>query len=162
MGYIERSLISGERLVYRTRLHWNVLIKPVMWGAVLFGAGSVALTTRYAVAAWVLLPAGLLILLFTYTNYFSSEFGVTNKRVLIKTGLFGTRSFEILLAKVEGIGVDQTLWQKMLNSGTIVISGTGGSKEKFSQIRGPFEFRKQVQEQIAVALETRPSGAPST
>jgi uncharacterized membrane protein YdbT with pleckstrin-like domain len=156
MGYIDRSLISGERLVYRTRLHWNVLLKPVMWGGIPFAAGCVALFWhRYAAAAWVLIPLGLVILLSAYTNYASSEFGVTNKRVLIKTGFMGTRSFEILLAKVEGIGVEQTLWQKMLNYGTIVISGTGGSKEKFSQINAPFEFRRQVQEQIAAALEFR-------
>jgi uncharacterized membrane protein YdbT with pleckstrin-like domain len=156
MGYIDKSLISGESLVYHTRLHWNVLLRPVMWGVILCGAGGVILVTHYApVLAWVLIPSGLGIVLFAYTNYFSSEFGVTNKRVLIKTGFMGTRSFEILLARVEGIGVDQTLWQKMWNYGTIVISGTGGSKETFSQIKGPFEFRKQVQEQIAATLETR-------
>ena len=157
MGYIEQSLISGESLVYRTRLHWNVLIKPVIWGGVPLAAGCVLVMTRYARVAWVLIPLGLLLLTFAYTNYFSSEFGVTNKRVLVKTGFMGTRSFEILLAKVEGIGVDQNLWQKMFNYGTIVISGTGGSKETFPQIRGPFEFRRQVQEQIAATLEVRRS-----
>ncbi len=155
MGYIDRSLISGERLVYRTRLHWNVLLKPLLWGGILIAAGAASLATRYHAAAWALIPLGLFIMLFTYTNYASSEFGVTNKRVLVKTGFMGTQSFEILLARVEGIGVAQTLWQKMLNYGTIIISGTGGSKEKFSQITAPFEFRRQVQEQIAAALEAR-------
>jgi len=111
------------------------------------------LTSRYAVAAWVLIPLGLFLLVFAFINYFSSEFGVTNKRVLIKTGFMGTHSFEMLLAKVEAIGVDQTLVQKIFNYGTIVISGTGGSKEKLPQIKGPFEFRRQVQQQIAAALE---------
>lgn len=155
MGYIERSLISGETLVYRTRLHWNVLIKPVIWGGVPLGTGCAVLTSRYAAAAWALIPLGLFLLVFAFINYFSSEFGVTNKRVLIKTGFMGTHSFEMLLAKVEAIGVDQTLWQKIFNYGTIVISGTGGSKEKLPQITGPFEFRRQVQEQIAATLESR-------
>ena len=155
MGYIQRSLISGESLVYRTRLHWNVLIKPMIWGGVPVGAGCAVLTSRYAVAAWVLIPLGLFLLIFAFINYFSSEFGVTNKRVLIKTGFMGTHSFEMLLAKVEAIGVDQTLVQKILNYGTIVISGTGGSKEKLPQIKGPFEFRRRVQEQIAAAPEIR-------
>ena len=86
MGYVERSLISGESLVYRTRLHWNVLIKPVIWGGIPLGAGCAVLTSRYAVAAWALIPLGALLLVFAFINYFSSEFGVTNKRVLIKTG----------------------------------------------------------------------------
>ena len=155
MGYIQRSLISGESLVYRTRLHWNVLIKPMIWGGVPVGAGCAVLTSRYAVAAWVLIPLGLFLLIFAFINYFSSEFGVTNKRVLIKTGFMGTHSFEMLLAKVEAIGVDQTLVQKIFNYGTIVISGTGGSKENLPQIKGPFEFRRRVQEQIAAAPEIR-------
>ena len=154
MRYIERTLISGESLVYRTRLHWNVLIKPVIWGGVPLGAGCAVLTSRYAAAAWALIPLGVLLLIFAFINYFSSEFGVTNKRVLIKTGFMGTHSFEMLLAKVEGIAVDQTLWQKIFNYGTIVISGSGGSKEKLPQIKGPFEFRRQVQEQIAATLES--------
>ena len=155
MGYIDRSLISGERLVYRTRLHWNVLIKPMIWGGVPLAAGGAILATRYAAAAWVLIPLGVLLLIFAFINYFASEFGVTNKRVLIKTGFMGTHSFEMLLAKVEAIGVDQTLVQKIFNYGTIVISGTGGSKEKLPQIKGPFEFRRRVQEQIAAAPEIR-------
>jgi hypothetical protein len=34
--------------------------------------------------------------------------------------------------------------------GTLIVSGTGGTKEPFKMIAKPFEFRKQVQEQIAI------------
>ena len=28
MGYVEENLIAGEKVLYRTRLHWIVLVCP--------------------------------------------------------------------------------------------------------------------------------------
>jgi|TARA_B100002003_G_scaffold192211_1_gene181393 uncharacterized membrane protein YdbT with pleckstrin-like domain len=78
----------------------------------------------------------------------SSEFGVTSKRVMVKTGFISRTSLETLLTKVEGIGVDQSVLGRVLGYGSIVVSGTGGSKRPFKMIRHPLEFRRQVQEQI--------------
>jgi hypothetical protein len=61
------------------------------------------------------------------------------------------RSIEILPTKIEGITVNQGLVGRAWDYGTIVVSGTGGTKEPFKMITKPFDFRKQVQEQIAIA-----------
>jgi uncharacterized membrane protein YdbT with pleckstrin-like domain len=80
---------------------------------------------------------------------------VTNKRVLIKTGLIRRHSLETLLSKIESIGVAQSILGRILGFGTIVISGTGGSKEPFHKIADPMQFRRRVQEQIAAMEERR-------
>ena len=85
----------------------------------------------------------------------TSEFAVTNKRVLIKTGLIRRHSLETLLGKVESIGVSQSILGRILGFGTIVVSGTGGSKEPFHRIANPMMFRRRVQEQIATMEERR-------
>jgi hypothetical protein len=54
----------------------------------------------------------------------------------------------MLLTKVEEIAVDQGVVGRLLGYGTLVIVGTGGSKEIFLLITDPLEFRRQVQEQI--------------
>ena len=90
-------------------------------------------------------------LLSAFVNYASSEFGVSNKRVLMKTGFLARHSLETLLSKVESIGVHQGLLGRILGFGTIIIGGTGGSKEAFFGIRAPLEFRRRVQEQIVQA-----------
>jgi uncharacterized membrane protein YdbT with pleckstrin-like domain len=74
-----------------------------------------------------------------------SEYAVTNKRVIMKSGVLNTRSLELLLGKVEGITVNQGLGGKLLGYGQIVITGTGGTKELFSGIQSPFDFRRAVQ-----------------
>ena len=81
-------------------------------------------------------------------RYLTSEFGVTNKRVLIKTGFIKRTSLETLLTKIEGILVDQSIGGRIFNYGTIVIKGTGGTGSPFKSIGAPMEFRKQIQELI--------------
>lgn len=90
-------------------------------------------------------------LLSAVVNILTSEFGVSNKRVLMKTGFIARHSLETLLGKVESISVHQGLLGRLLGFGTIIIGGTGGSKEAFFAIRDPLEFRRQVQEQIVKA-----------
>lgn len=142
MSYIDENLLAGERIVYRTSLHKVIFFGPVVISAL-------GLLIWFEGAGWMILLAGIGVTVYAYLNYQSSEFGITNKRVLVKVGIFGRRSIEILLPKVEGISVNQGILGKSLDYGTIVVSGTGGTKEPFKNITKPFEFRKQVQEQIA-------------
>ena len=65
-------------------------------------------------------------------HYASSEFAVTNKRVVIKVGFINRKTLEMVLTKVETIRVDQSILGRVLNYGTIVVTGTGGTNEPFS------------------------------
>jgi len=80
----------------------------------------------------------------------STELSVTNRRVMVKTGIVLRHTMEILLTKVESIEVDQTIMGRILGFGSIVVRGTGGTPEPIQLIDNPQEFRKQVQEQIGV------------
>jgi uncharacterized membrane protein YdbT with pleckstrin-like domain len=85
----------------------------------------------------------------------SSEFAVTNKRVVVKTGLVRRHSTEILLRQVEGITVDQGLTGRIFDYGTIVVEGTGSDRTPYKGISGPMKFRLAVQEQIEKSLSQR-------
>jgi uncharacterized membrane protein YdbT with pleckstrin-like domain len=85
----------------------------------------------------------------------TSEFAITNKRVLIKTGWIRRYSLETLLTKVESIRVDQSVLGRMLDYGTVIINGTGGSKESFHKIAEPMMFRRRVQDQISASEQLR-------
>src|SRR4029077_1171933 len=91
----------------------------------------------------------------------SSEFAVTNRRVLINVGLIGRHTVELLLQKVEGIGVDQPLSGRVLGFGTIVVTGTGGTCERFDRIADPLQFRRHVQNHATLSTE-QPSVSPPT
>lgn len=154
MSYVEKNLMPGEQIEYRTTLHWLVFVVPILLliaAICLFSLGGNTLK----ILALILFVGVLVTGLSAVIERRTSEFAVTNKRVLIKTGLIRRHSLETLLSKIESIGVAQSILGRILGFGTIVISGTGGSKEPFHKIADPMMFRRRVQEQIAAMEERR-------
>jgi uncharacterized membrane protein YdbT with pleckstrin-like domain len=147
MSYVEKNLISGETLVYRTGVHWCVLFWPVVI-AILLAAGAVACLTQkgpsFLYGGAALLVAAIVVLAIAIVKRNATEIAVTNRRVIIKTGVASRRSLEIMLPKVESIGIDEPFMGRMLGYGSVVIHGTGGTPEAFHIIAHPNEFRKQV------------------
>jgi uncharacterized membrane protein YdbT with pleckstrin-like domain len=141
MGYVEQNLLQGEEVVYRARLHLIIFLVPSLFALL----GLLAFVASGKLAA-LLFVIALLLAVDRYIRLATSEFAVTNKRVLIKIGLVQRHTLELLLGKVETIGVEQGISGRIFNYGTIVVTGTGGTKELFPVIAKPLEFRKAVQE----------------
>lgn len=80
----------------------------------------------------------------TLAQYLTSEFAITNKRVVLKTGLIRRQAVEPLLQKVEGMGVDQSILGRIMNYGTVVFSGTGGSADGFEYVSAPLNLKKNL------------------
>src|ERR1700728_4264419 len=98
MGYVEKNLLPNEQIVYRAKLHWSIYALPLL---VLLIAILVALGGGGWIAGGVLGVIGLVLLLPPWIRSSSSEFAITNKRVLIKLGLIRRHSLELLLQRVE-------------------------------------------------------------
>jgi uncharacterized membrane protein YdbT with pleckstrin-like domain len=166
MSYVENHLIAGETVVYTTRLHWSVLIWPMVLGLI-FGVPGVALLVRSASdsggqsgSSTPMMAGGLILLVVAaicivtgILKRNSTEMAVTNKRVILKVGFVTRSAFELLLQKVESIGVKETVMGRILGYATVVVDGTGGSSEPFDRVAHPLEFRKQVQQQIEKLLD---------
>jgi len=156
MGYIDRHMITGEELIYRGHLHKIIFIKPalvVIAGLVIIfipGLGD-SVQTFLNWLGLVVAGFGVLWAFWVWLDFTTSEFGITNKRVLMKAGLIRRRTVEMFLNKVENIGVEQSVAGRIINSGSLTITGSGGSQEHFKHISDPLLFRKQVHEQIAQA-----------
>jgi len=140
MSYVDKSLLPGEQVTFRTHLHKIMFFWPIVVG-LLSVAGFIA---NRAVGGSLLVIAFCLWAII-YLRYVSSEFAVTNRRVIIKVGVVQRRTLEMLLSKVEAISVEQGIGGRILGYGTIIVVGTGGTKEPFQQIANPLEFRRAVQ-----------------
>jgi uncharacterized membrane protein YdbT with pleckstrin-like domain len=146
MSYIDGNLLDGEHVVYRTRLHWLLFAVPVLFTvAVLLPLAWLMANGTWKIFAWIPLSFGLIVLVATFIKRQSSDFAVTNKRVMMKVGVFATRSIELLLNKIEAIAVNQSLMGRVFGYGDIAVTGSGGTRETFSRIQGPLEFRRAVQ-----------------
>ena len=156
MSYVNSQLMTGEKVIYRAHLSRLVYLPGI-------------LCLVFPVLGWMFGPPWVggaclavvfIILLVAHVRYTSSVFVVTDQRVLIKVGWINRRSLETLLAKIEGIGVEQGLAGRLFGYGTITLTGTGGTHERFEKIADPMRFRKQVQEQIANVQGTRVPAQP--
>jgi uncharacterized membrane protein YdbT with pleckstrin-like domain len=164
MSYIDGNLLEGERVVYRTRLHWLLFLTPVLFTIVLLAIAWLLATRTsepWSHYAWIPVALSALLLLATYIKRQSSDFAVTNKRVMMKVGVFSTRSIELVLNKVEAIAVNQSLMGRIFGYGDIVVTGSGGTKEAFAHIQGPLAFRRAVQSVTDVHSSPAPAAAPS-
>jgi uncharacterized membrane protein YdbT with pleckstrin-like domain len=168
MGYVDRNLVPGETLLYRTRHHWLVLLGPVVAGSSMLVPGIAllieAIVTRdsaglivgsstispklMAIAGAILVVAAIITFSYGVAKRNATEMAVTNRRVLIKTGMTSRRTLDLMLSRVESIGVEESAAGRMLGYGSVIVRGTGGTPEPFLMIAHPQEFRRAVQEQI--------------
>ena len=152
MSYVKKNLIPGETVIYQTGIHWSVLFWPFLLAAALVAGGISCFVWQgfagYIEIGTLLIGIALVVVLYSWIKRSSTEIAVTNKRVIIKTGMAARHSLEIMLAKVESIGISETLWGRMLGYGSVTIHGTGGTPEPFHKIAHPSEFRQYVQQQI--------------
>ncbi len=153
-SYIEQNLMSGERLIASARIHSAVVTVP----AVLFAVACVLLVVGLALGekgvllailggalAALLGPVALAYLIVRATT----EFGLTDKRIIVKSGWVSTQVREMPLGKVEAIRVEQGIIGKMFGFGNLVTIGTGGTRRACATIAQPFDFYRRVQEQVA-------------
>jgi len=166
MSYVQDNLMPGETVEYEARVHWIVFVPAafVFLVALIFfaiGFSNAEASFATGIGAFFLFAAGLAALA-AFVRKRSSEFAVTNRRVLIKVGLFSRHTLELLLHKVEGIGVDQPFSGRVLGFGSIVVTGTGGTRETFDRIADPLEFRRHVQNHATPAVQqlTQQSSLP--
>ena len=122
-SYVQGTLLKDERVVYEAKYHWIVFVS---------------------------LRAILTLFIAPLIDVLSSEFAITNKRIIVKVGFISRRTLEMNLGKVESINVDQSILGRILGYGSINIIGTGGTKEPFADISAPLEFRRQYQQASAI------------
>ncbi|HLP21414.1 MAG TPA: PH domain-containing protein [Chitinophagales bacterium] len=121
-SYVDNNLIRDEVVVYETKYHWKIYFTL---------SGLFTLFIVPSLKQW------------------SDEFVVTNKRIIVKTGIISRKTLEMNLNKIESVNVDQSIFGRMLGYGTITIIGTGGTRESFPDIANAVAFRKSFQEVAA-------------
>ncbi len=134
MGYVDRSLTPGEFVVGRTKLHPLIMLPGIVLSFFVIG-----------------IP----LLIYEALNWWTTEFAVTNQRLIVKRGWVSRRTVEMQLRNVEHIGVDQGALGRLVGYGTVTVRGTGGTPEPFKSVWNPMAFRAAVQGQLGVAPAVR-------
>lgn len=129
MSFIEDSLSAGEEIVARFKLHWTSRIPLALW--ILLGIPTLGVT-------W-------LIAIYEFLRLRAIEQGVTNKRVIYKTGIIGRKSEEMKLASIETVEIEQGVFGRLLNFGDVKLTGRGISDLVFRKIHDPLAVKRQIE-----------------
>jgi uncharacterized membrane protein YdbT with pleckstrin-like domain len=143
MGYIEDHLIEKERVIYRTKLHWAMLLGP---GMLMILAGL--WIPSKGMSALALLTLGVMWGALSTISLQTSEIGITNKRLLLRVGFPLRRKYDISLEKMQAVDIYQPSLGKFLNFGKIIIQSAGGKRYSFRMIASPIELRDEIAKQV--------------
>lgn len=157
MSYIEDNLMENEEVLHWAYVHPAVFLPSVfaflsscvllVYGILLgsrYSAGSQAGSVIMVLSAMVLCFIAIILAVEALIIKLTTEFAVTNRRVIAKRGFIRRHTLEILLNKVESISVHQDILGRLLDFGTITVTGTGGTMESFRGIAEPLTVRKQI------------------
>ena len=146
MSYIQNNLQAGEEIKYKADIHWYIFAYPVIL-LLLSVFFSSAQTGFFHYVSLFLLLSGLFQLIKRILLKMGTEYVVTNKKVILKSGILSRDALELVLNKCEGIRINQRLKGRMLGFGSIVVT-TGGVTNKFDFITNPIKFRNEINAQI--------------
>jgi uncharacterized membrane protein YdbT with pleckstrin-like domain len=102
----------------------------------------IKLAVKYVFIAGVLLA--LLIFVCRILLYLSTEYGVTNKRLIIKKGIIRVVVAELPTDRIESIYCIQGIFGRMFHYGQICVSGIGGMMPVFSMVSRPYALRRKI------------------
>jgi membrane protein YdbS with pleckstrin-like domain len=156
-AYSRSSLQKDEIPIYCTTLHWLVFLKsglfylflsPFLQGSPFTGIALLMQGQTQAAISATIWSAVLAAIFFVpvYISYATSEFTVTNRRLIAKVGFIRKQTHEIFISKLESVGVEQGILGRVVDAGTVSTSGTGGTKQKFPNVRSPLKLRSAIQE----------------
>ena len=145
MGRIEAHLAPGEQVVFRTRLHPVIFASTVSFALFVLGVVALIVHRNELAGSTVLIlwlagvAVGVGSLAPLYLRWRRSECVVTDRRVLVSTGLISVRTLEFVLGRVDA-RVEQTIGGRLLGYGTLRVEG-GGAVEAFARLTQPRRLR---------------------
>ncbi|MDL2282857.1 PH domain-containing protein [Parabacteroides sp. OttesenSCG-928-G06] len=146
MNYLKTNLQLGEDIIYVSKLHYALFFQPALFfllGWWLYAADIKVL--HYG--GVLLLFMGVVSLVQRIMVKIGSVYAVTNKRVILKTGIISRRAVDLVLAKCEGLHINQSVLGRILGFGTITIT-TGGATSSYPYIANPMQFKREINTQI--------------
>ena len=124
MPFPRKLLNEGEDVILDLHPHWWFFTKPAL--ATAASTALLILLSRIEVDyVWlvggVLLVLSLLWLLVRYLKWSTTNFVLTTDRLIDRSGVLSKHGHEIPLERVNDIAVSQTLFERIIGAGDVMI-----------------------------------------
>jgi uncharacterized membrane protein YdbT with pleckstrin-like domain len=156
VAFPPKLLNDGEEVVLDLHPHWWFFAGPAI-AVVLTIAAAIAVSVLdlpdwlwYGVAA--LLALNVLWLLARLAKWATTNFVVTTDRLIYRSGVLSKKGKEIPLERLNDISFNQSIFERMLGSGDLLIeSGGERGQQAFTDIRRPAMVQNEIYRQIEAA-----------
>ena len=133
MSYLKNNVLDHQESVkIEPKINPIILLPKWIWG--ILGCWLLFIPTIQAISTTIRVK--------------TTEYLITNTRVLEKYGLIATHTDEMPLNKVENVVVQYSFWGKIFNYGTIVFQGTNHNNVIFSYVKDAEAIKKAIHEII--------------
>ena len=155
MAFNPKLLAENERIVLDLRPHPKALAQPVFVLLAVCGAGSYTIArfsepvARYAAVGGALLVLALFAVV-PFLAWRTTHFVVTDRRVLVRTGVLARNGRDVPLSRINDITFSHSLFERMLGTGTLVIESAG---ERGQVVLADLPHVEQVQRQVYDLVE---------
>lgn len=162
MPISRRVLADDEEVLVDLRPHWVFFAGPVILTAV---AVAVAITiavkfpTAPVAVAGVLaalVAAPLLWLAARVVRWLGISLVVTTARILYRQGIFGRDMVQLRLQRVTEVHFAQTLVDRLIGSGRLVVEITGGDPMVLDDVRRPRALQRVINRQLDELASAKP------
>ena len=135
---------TDNNVVYLARLHWILFFWPLILACV----AIIAATQIYQLkeVAFLFLVFAILWTLMTWVNFHFSSLTIKKKQVILRTGMLVRQTIDIPLAKIESIDIRQSVLGSIFRYGSLVITGTGGTRHMINYLDKPLTCRRYIEQ----------------
>ena len=147
---------DGEEVVLDLRPHWWFFFGPLV--AFVLTAAAVVAVMVLDLPDWLwfalvaLMALNALWLLARLAKWSTTQFVVTTDRLIYRSGVLAKKGLEIPLERVNNIHFNQSVFERMLRSGDLMIeSGGERGQQSFSDIRRPAFVQNEIYRQMEAA-----------
>jgi uncharacterized membrane protein YdbT with pleckstrin-like domain len=146
MSYIREILRPDEKLLATGNIHWIIywpaiaLMALAVIALIVLGLASIVGRIIFVLLA---LPA-IFFAIKEWLQQWITEIAVTDRRVIVKTGLIRRHTAEMNMDKVESVTVYQSVLGRLLGYGSVHVRGTGEGLGHLDYISSPILLRNMI------------------
>ncbi|MDQ3453885.1 MAG: PH domain-containing protein [Actinomycetota bacterium] len=159
MAYPEGLLASDEQVVKHLHPHWITLAGPIFALVVVGALAGLGITfvpdgdARRWLRLAILVVAVLLVIVFFLVpllRWITTHYVITSHRVMFRIGVLKRDGKDIALPRITNVAYSQSLWDRIVNSGTLTIESAG---ESSAQVLTNIPHSDEVQQLINRLVE---------
>lgn len=136
--------MNENNIIYEARLHWVLFFWPFLFFCLMLYVSAkfpVLATPSYILSAVAVLWGFVVGL-----SYIFSSLVIKKKQVVLSTGIVIRQTIDIPLSKIESIDIRQSILGVILGYGSLVITGTGGTRQLVHYISHPLTCRRHIEQ----------------